>query len=321
MRRIATAVIVVALLGAAVACTRTETSAANCMARPNILKLTGAQPRFDTGTQDRVADNWTVDATSATWSNNAVHYPWTIRDNGSATRKNLCFVGGSIYTTLPDSTPWSTWHGMAGVDAREPNLQFLGTQITNEGDGISIDTTSAQNFLVSGAHLSDLHDDCLQDDVMATGTVDDSLFDGCYSGFSAMGYPGVTIDGTGHTLTISNSLVRLADQVAVSSGMTSPGHGSFFKFGGKIATEGRGPGLVITNTIFAVDSQTIANLGLPKYLDPNTGQWVPYPLTCSNNTMVWLGPGKFPVALPSCFKITTDKAVWDNAVANWKSAH
>jgi hypothetical protein len=38
---------------------------------------------------------------------------------------------------------------------------------------------------------------------------------------------------------------------------------------------------------------------------------------CSNNVMVWLGPGEFPATLPSCFTVTTDRGVWDRAVAAW----
>jgi hypothetical protein len=43
--------------------------------------------------------------------------------------------------------------------------------------------------------------------------------------------------------------------------------------------------------------------------------------SCSNNVMVWLGSGPFPATLPSCFTITTDRAVWDNAVASWIARH
>jgi hypothetical protein len=320
MRRIATAVIVVALLGAAVACTKTEETAVNCMTRPHILKLRGAQPRFDTETRGGVGDNWTVDATGATWTDASINYPVIIRTSPSATRNNMCFVGGSISTNLPQDTPFPTWHSMTGFDGRVPNLQIVATRIDNTGDGIGFNSTLATNFLVSGVHLSNIHDDCIQDDNMLGGTIEDSLFDGCYSGFSAMGFSGDIHDGSANTLTISNSLVRVADMVSVSSGK-SPGHGGFFKFAGRIDTTGRGPKLVINNTIFRVDSQTTANLGLPNYLDPTTNQWVPYPVTCSNNTMVWLGKGKFPVPLPSCFKVTSDKSVWNKAVATWTSNH
>jgi len=42
---------------------------------------------------------------------------------------------------------------------------------------------------------------------------------------------------------------------------------------------------------------------------------------CANNVMVWLGPGSFPATLPSCFTVTTDRSVWDNAVADWLARH
>jgi hypothetical protein len=37
--------------------------------------------------------------------------------------------------------------------------------------------------------------------------------------------------------------------------------------------------------------------------------------------MVWLGKGPYPDHLPSCFKITRDKSVWDRAVASWHQAN
>ena len=43
---------------------------------------------------------------------------------------------------------------------------------------------------------------------------------------------------------------------------------------------------------------------------------------CSSDlTIVWLGQGSFPEPLPACFTVTTDKTVWDNAVAAWNAAH
>ena len=49
---------------------------------------------------------------------------------------------------------------------------------------------------------------------------------------------------------------------------------------------------------------------------------IPSSLTaCSNNVMVWLGGGLYPAPLPACFTVTTDRAVWDDAVASWKLRH
>jgi hypothetical protein len=44
--------------------------------------------------------------------------------------------------------------------------------------------------------------------------------------------------------------------------------------------------------------------------------------SCSNNVIVWLGAGPFPGTLPAgCFTVTTDRRVWDTAVATWIARH
>jgi hypothetical protein len=59
--------------------------------------------------------------------------------------------------------------------------------------------------------------------------------------------------------------------------------------------------------------------------DPETGGTAnfDFPLgsqlkECSNNTIVWLPPGKFPYRYPAdCFKVTNDVNVWKEAVRDW----
>ena len=43
---------------------------------------------------------------------------------------------------------------------------------------------------------------------------------------------------------------------------------------------------------------------------------------CPNNpsTIVWLGGGNYP-APTAGIRVTSDRGVWDRAVANWKAAH
>jgi len=229
-----------------------------------------------------------------------------------------------VTTPYPDSDSWDQWHDRTGILSEEPGTQILGTSVSAEGDALDFES-QATDWSVRGVHLSDIHDDCVQDDEMNSGVIDDSFFDGCYSGISAMGWTGNAYDGTGHTITISNSLIRLADMASVSSG-TSPGHSGFFKFAAEpadgISAQGHAPDLVITNTVFEADSNTdIGDMGLPKWKDSQTGAWVDYLKSCSNNTMVWLGTGSYPKPLPSCFKVTTDPQVWISAVATWNAGH
>ncbi|MBK5289093.1 MAG: hypothetical protein JJE46_11575 [Acidimicrobiia bacterium] len=109
-------------------------------------------------------------------------------------------------------------------------------------------------------------------------------------------------------MTIRDSLVRLQAMPTVYSG-TAGGHGGFFKLDDNAPVS---PKLDISNTIFRADQDTNhQSLNLP----------AGYPVTCSNNTMVWLGPGAFPGSLPSCFNVTTDRSVWDSAARAWDVAH
>jgi hypothetical protein len=84
-------------------------------------------------------------------------------------------------------------------------------------------------------------------------------------------------------------------------------HGGFWK----IDEFDKAPQLHIHNNIFRADA--------------DSRSWIPLMPdarsigSCSNNIVVWLGQGPFPEQLPSCFKVTTDKSVWDNALLSWKA--
>ncbi len=319
MRRTFAALGAVVLVAVAVGCTPTQVAQGSCLARPDIRTFTGAQNPYD-GQKDPATANTTFDASGASWSTAASYQIHFREPGGTHLAGNLCLVGGTVTTPYPDTDPWSTWHGRTGIMSEEPNTQIIGTRVSAEGDGLDFEHP-ATNWTVRGVHLSDIHDDCLQDDQMNSGLIDDSFFDGCFSGVSAMGFSGSTEDGTGNTITISNSLISLADMASVPSG-TSPGHNGFFKFAAHMATEGRAPALVIRNTVFEADSPTdIGTMGLPSWQDATTGVWTPYLAACSNNTMVWLGSARYPKTLPSCFTVTTDRAVWDHAVSAWSAAH
>ena len=109
--------------------------------------------------------------------------------------------------------------------------------------------------------LSRIHDDCIENDYMHNGLVEDSLLDGCYVAFSARNSDGT--DGHLNTETIRSSLVRLQPMPTVYKG-DAPGHGGFFKWPTSTA-DGVGPNLVIENTIFRVDQlPNHGSLGLPE---------------------------------------------------------
>ena len=116
---------------------------------------------------------------------------------------------------------------------------------------------------------------------------------------------------------MKNSLLRLQAMDAAYSGPL-PNHNAFWKWGPKA------PKVALYNNVFRADADSWEHGGSAgMYMAPPPNKLA----DCENNTMVWLGSGPFPKSLPStfngkpCFTITTDKSVWDKAVAQWKANH
>ncbi|MBK5289673.1 MAG: hypothetical protein JJE46_14520 [Acidimicrobiia bacterium] len=273
-------------------------AAAACLDRAHHVGVGGLQTgRF---TQDLQADE-AVDAQTAMWldADN-----WPISFAGGS---NSCWWGGRVFGTYSQYTPWSTFHHTGGLNFENDHLTIVGLRVHNYGDGIRA-REGASDFTISGVHLSFMHDDCVENDQLYSGVVEDSLLDGCYVGFSARPSKGDQVDGHTNTYTIRNNLVRLQATPTVYKGR-APGHGGFFKWDENAKTS---PKLVVRDNVFRVDSRpNHQTLGLP----------AGYDVRCSDNVVVWLGKGRYPDKLPKCFTVTRDRRVWDRAVAQWRAAH
>lgn len=241
-----------------------------------------------------------VDASSATWTG-VSDYP--IRLSGGS---GVCWHGGTVTGTYPDTDSWDRMHDTAAFTVTLPEFVGSGIRVHNYGDGVNI-VDDAENFTFRAVHLSYIRDDCIENDRLQSGIVEDSLLDGCYTALSARPNPSdAESDGHDDVWTISDSLIRLQPMPTVYKG-EAPGHGRFFKWD----NDGRGPSIELHGNVFRADqAPNDGDLGVPES----------YLASCSDNVMVWLGDGEFPGVLPDCFTITTDKGVWDEAVANWAAA-
>lgn len=291
--------------------TATPAIAASCLSQPGPLTtISGSQTvRYDRRNMPFPASA-KIDARTAVWK--GVHdYPVLI-----AGGSNVCFSGGNIQGTYPPDTTWDVMHSTAAFFLYNPNTTIENIRIDDYGDAISVHDGGA-NFTIRGAYISYNRDDCVEDDWLYSGLIDDSLFDGCYQGISTRTYAGQAnvTDGSANTVTVQNSLMRLQamEKVYKDRGLI-PGHDGFFKWD----PAGLSPKLALHNNIFRADQPANnVGLGIP------AGKLA----SCTNNTMVWLGTGPYPEPLPTtlngqpCFTITTDKSVWDTAVAAWKTRH
>ena len=221
-----------------------------------------------------------------------------------------CVSGGVELGQYDRSLTWDQMHTMnnAGVRFENAGVTVENVRIDDVADGIR---PVAGPFVIRGSWLSYIRDDCVENDHVQPGLIDDSLFDGCYVGISER--PSLAIitsgyDGRNDLLTVRQSLIRLQPMPGPRGGLpTDFGNGQFFKWS-DLATH-----LELDDNVFLaeqVGEGGASTMGIPSSL-----------VGCSNNVMVWLGQGPYPAPLPACFTVTTDRSVWDAAVATWKLRH
>jgi hypothetical protein len=316
---------IVALTALLVGCDETQQLANGCLARTTVVEIAGEQTTYYDGA--RLPDSATVDVVDARWGTQVpfTSYPFRLREDGGA---DLCVVGGHISVNLADTAPWTTWKTTAGFLVKNPGVQVVGTTLGNVGDGFRLaGQGDSSDWSLRGVRIERAHDDCIENDAMHSGLVDDSLFDGCYDFYSARDNSG-DADGSANRVTIRDSLVRL--QRMPKSAIGGPGHGPLWKMA-DLASQGVSPALVIHNTIFRVDEVPVkgdldmpAQNGVP-YLDPDDEA------ACSNNTIIWGGTGPVPADLlryeadyPHCFRVLSGQAgldLWTAERDAWFARH
>jgi len=265
-----------------------------------LLSLSGVRPASYANTA--VADSTKIDASTAQFLTPAND---PVRVGGGA---NICFHGGETLGQLPPSTDWSTMHDTYAFEVRgSPSFTIEDIKEFDYGDGITLDENSTSNWSIRGVHFRYMRDDCVQNDYLNSGSIEDSFFDGCYEGFSSRPFT-TTQDGSNHLVVVKNSLFRLQD---MDHGYAEPGHGGFFKWSAE------GPMVALYNNVYRLDSPSTLSTHT---LGPPPGKlW-----DCANNVMVWLGSGPFPETLPACYTLLTGAAgldYWNNAVVQWKANH
>jgi len=266
------------------------------------IQVAGRQPVL----AEPVQAGSTLRAVGATWTGVG---DYQVSVLGGAPR--ACMVGGTMLGEWPDSDPWSKWHYRAALRFTQPDFTVFGVHIINTGDGIKPKDGvggAAQNFDIEGSWIQHVHDDCIENDYLHTGTIRDNLLDGCYVMFSSRPVPS-RLDGRRNIVVIDRNVGSLEPMRSVYSG-PSPGTGGIFKW------SSHAPAVVLTNNVFMASQ--LPNHGT---LEPPPG-----PLTCSGNVIVWKGAGAFPGAAAWAARcpdtvVTTDAARYDDAKAVWLARH
>jgi hypothetical protein len=292
-----------------------------CLGNTTIVTISGTQTqqvKYSTP-----AAGTTFDARTATFVSSPAStlYPLSIGKDNNPAAARLCIVGGKVVGQQSRTLTWdqmkttydgdavrltaNNWYGIDGlrVDNIEDGVAPRGTDglYPKDGDG----------FTMRNLYMTYIRDDCVENDDIGGGLVEDSLFDGCYTGVSERpsstdqqnNYPAPA----GETLTLDHVLLRL-QQMPGPRDSNDPnilGHGQLFKWS-PVANQ-----LVVRDSIFLVEQQ------------PNGGSAdFPAGTVASNVTVVWLGGGAFPGTLPATgVTVVTDRSVWDNARTGWLTRH
>lgn len=258
-----------------------------------------------------------VDASAATFimpapGANQPADPFTVRSVD-----NLCLSGGVYSPGIADDEPdWEKYHSSQGIYLQyglAPHIENVA--IIESGDGIRF-SEGTDGWTLRNSYVQHAGDDTIENDFLYSGTIDDVLIDWAYAFISCRldkaqrgaGYP------PGGTVVVENSLVAMRPQVG-AYGYNNHG-GQIFKWE---KYDKPGCKLKLRNNVFMVTDGEFANLRL----DPSDDPDVDYEtlIESSGNTIVWLGVGDYPEAIPAGFTLTTDVSVWEAARTDWFDRH
>lgn len=275
----------------------------------------------------------TIDATGAKWtvSNSKNPNPTWANDCDEGTdeiRKyplilehsnDWLIKGGLVRSLVPQESEWKPTYCNSAAAAffNSDDSIVDGIRVLGGWDGVRF-SQGADRWTLRNAWVSDVRDDCVENDQLRSGKIEDSLFDGCWIGPSFDAGGNSTATGLGEVVTIDGVLLRLKPYwYRKNEGDTLKfTHGQFFK-GAGLEME-----FVLKNLLFAAEVDPFHSTSrLTSVLD-NT-------IECSNNTFLWLGPGAVPdvfadnLISPCWTTITGQEAMdmWNTAKANWINCH
>jgi hypothetical protein len=283
-------------------CGSVDDAAFACLAQAGPLVELSAQG--DERYSERDLDASTrIDARGAVFhASSANRYPISLAGDGG-----VCLAGGTVLGQADRNESWEASHDVNsfGIAWMNPDLVVDGLRVDDVTDGVR-PYGGARNFTVRDTWLSYIRDDCIENDHLHGGLIDDSLFDGCYVGIAARPTAGIEAegyDGRDQVLTISRSLIRLERMPGPRTGRGSDrGHGVLFKW------HDLAPRIALHGNVFLVEEAAFdgSDMSFPDRIEG-----------CSDNVLVWLGEGEYPEPLPDCVQLTRDRRVWDEAVADW----
>lgn len=279
---------------------------------------------------------------------------------------DLCVAGGQITSPNAHNTTWLENYDTAGIGT--------GYRLGTTRNHVAVDLGEAERPIVTGLYFFNLHDgvrfnsadnwriehswgeytrdDCIENDEMASGSIYDVLFDGCYSGYSnrpsgLTDDDGRPITGLDKTVTFEKVLLRMEmmpgpykacerahqyfdrarEPYTASSCVERDvyGNGNIFKLHNQSDnTGGINPTFNLIDSFFVVEQVQGSTGKSPADFPPESKIGL-----CENVTIVYLGEGPYPGRLPpeGCYTLYDQEnrsiglSLWQQKVTEWHARH
>jgi hypothetical protein len=285
---------------------------ADCLARSGSTTtvISGNQSYY---TNSSPPSDWNLDLTQASFDGYPSSSTSPVKLGKGTPGARMCIGGGIVVGQQSRDLTWKDMHdSIGGGGYRVTTSPGQWSRI----DGIRVDNVEDAlkprgpdgYWELWNAYMIYIRDDCIENDEMAPGSVYDSLFDGCYTGFSEQEQSGCCDADPGEVFVVKRSLMRL-EAMPGPYGDDDPsvfGHGKWFKWKAPVPHP-----VEIYDSIFMTESAPSSSSNWP--FPPGT-------LTV-NVTIVWLGPGAWQWPVPPGTTVTTDPTVWSKARQRWLDRH
>lgn len=227
-------------------------------------------------------------------------YPLAVENS-----RDVTIQGGLFAGEVPQGSDWlHTYCNSAALRLeKSPRVSVRELRMRRVWDGIRFDEGTS-DFRVDRVWMSEVRDDCLENDNLMAGRIRDSLLDGCFAGISV-----APIDGTKKQPTVRLEHVLLRMRQYPYRGKL--GHALPIK-----VQEYGGARFQIYDSIFAVDAVNVIGGQHIRLMWDSISK-------CGNNKLLWLGPGDLPAiyaGAPSCFKRLSGSEAheaWEHARRRW----
>jgi hypothetical protein len=274
-------------------------------------------------------DNTTYDlrgVVSTAFPSSSHPFSFGTGDDNLDAGQHTCVVGGELRDQVgyPPPRTWDWYHEEANAScvkgAAYGWYQILEFRCAGVEDGFRPQEpgVNANNsrFLIADTYLTNVLDDCLENDYTTAGVVLDSLWEECYSGISERPSSDRCWNTPpGEQLVLDHLLLGLRPMRHDDG---SFGYGRLFKW--EKCAQHTANTLVIKCSVFLVPD---GRLGDVDGMDIPEGTLID-DSACPNDptTIVWLGGGAYPGNLRGLpIRVTSDRGVWDTAVADWRARH